>query len=531
MPLRRALVVGLSCALVAACTPQPPEPTVSVPPTVPATAPSDINAQDRATLKAGGLVRLRLTTLPGEWNPRHPDGDQADVRAVTAPLTAPAFVTDAAGRATANEDVIRKVEVTTNDATQVILTLNPAARWGDGAPVTAADWIATWRANTGQISGVNPVRTAGWERVAEVKQGEGATHVVIDYTGPDPAWTEPLVAGPLRAITVSDADTFSWDGFEAGHYAGPYTVTHVDATQGVITLEPNPHWWGDPTLLNQVIFRTLPDDAAPAAFRNNELDLLAVGVSAQASERVEGDPTSSLRRSPSPTGRLLQIDHTGPLADERLRRAVLMSLDRRAIGKADLTGIDTTPSVWSDPLLLPNQPGYADQAKATGLTRDREQANALLDQAGWLRGDDGLRSRNGEPLTLTFAVDDGLWSTRELKHITGALAAVGITVTPVSTGADLTPATTTASAFPLAHLPKVAWSDDSLAEYATKISQEMDPIRRADQANQLSRLLWQRLDTIPLFQPSQLVAVRTGLANVGSGGFASTSWEDVGWQA
>ena len=83
----------------------------------------------------------------------------------------------------------------------------------------------------------------------------------------------------------------------------------------------------------------------------------------------------------------------------------------------------------------------------------------------------------------------------------------------------------------VAHLPVAAASDPGLSDYVTRIDTETDIVRRADQASQLARLLWQSVDTIPLYQTPELVAVRTGLANVGADGYATTTWEDVGWQA
>lgn len=529
MRARRAVLAGACCALLAACA-STPAPT-STEPTIPATATSDVGAQDRSLLRTGGSVRLRMSAIPDQWNPLHPDGASPDVRTLTDPLTAPAFTTDAAGRVTPNPDLLADAEVSTDEATHVVLTLNQDAQWGDGAPVTADDWIATWRAKSGQIPGIKPAETAGWDRVASVTQGNNEYSVVIDYTDPDPAWQEPLVAGPLRAASTVDADAFSWESFDAAHYVGPYLVSHVDETQGIITLDPNPAWRGDPPLLDHVIFRTLPDEEAPAAFRSNELDLLAVGVAEDVAERLRGDTTATLREAPAPAGRQLTVKTSGILGDVTVRQAVLRALDRKAIAKTDLAGLHASGTEWSHPLLLPNQPGYSDQAKATGLSYDPARANELLEQAGWTMGDTGIRERDGVPLTVSFAVDSDPWSITEAALIATQLKEIGIRVNAVSEDADLTPVTVPASNFPLAHLPHIAWNDDELAPYATRINSEMDLVRRVDQANQLSYLMWQRVDTIPLFQPPEVAAVRAGLANIGSGGFAGTAWEDVGWRA
>lgn len=524
----RAAIVALVCTAIVGCT-TGPDSTPTPTPTVPANAPSDTNPHLRTALQSGGILRLRVAALPSQWNPLHPDAT-ADTASVTAPLRAPAFNLDSAGRATANPDVIQAVEVTGDDATRVILTLNSAAVWGDGEPVTADDWVATWKARTGRIEGIAPRATDGWDRVDTVSAGEDSAHVVIDYSGLDPDWAEPLVDGPERAQTVADADAFAWDSAESANYAGPYTVSHVDTVQGVITLDPNPLWWGDAPLLEHIVFRVVPTDEAAAAFRNNELDLLRVGTSSSTQERLQGATSTSIRSAPAQQGRLVELGNDGALADEAVRQAILMAIDPTTVASADLNGLTSGGTPWYDPLLLPNQPGYTDQSTATGLHYSTDAANQALDDAGWSRNADGVRERQGQTLALTFAVD-GAWSRAEFTAIRDDLEAVGITLTSTKGTADLTPATRSFSAFPLADLPASVATQADLTDYADRIETEMDPVRRADQAAQLSRVLWQQSDEILLFQPPELVATRQGLANIGAGGFRTTSWEDVGWQA
>ena len=530
MPRWRVVLAGVMTAVaLAGCTPAPePPPTV---PTVAANAPTDLNARPRDGLTDDGVLRMRIAAIPVQWNPLTSAGNTADVTTLTGPLRTPAFNLDAAGRPTPNPALVTDVRVSHVGSTEVRLTLNPDARWGDGAPLTAADWVATWRAFTGQIRGVTPVSSPGWDAVGEVAQGANEREVIVRYTRVVPDWAEPLAGGPQRAETLTDAAAFDWPGFDAGHYAGPFTVTHVDAVQGVITLAPNPQWWGDEPALRTIAIRVLPDEAAPAAFRHNELDVLDVGLNPATLERIRGDATTGVRAAPAPAGRVLQVADAGLLADPALRRILVRSIDRTAIGAA-LASHDIAPTtVWSDPLLLPSQPGYLDQGRATGLTYDRERAVHELTQAGWASDAEGARGRNGQVLILTFELDptDPLAAV-EFESIRASLTDVGISLVsvPVGAGADMTPTTVAVSPFPLAHLPVTVQGD--LADYAERIGTATDPVRRADQANQLSRLLWAEVNLLPLYQLPDLVGVRSGLANLGAGGYTSVAWESVGWQ-
>ncbi|QIK71629.1 hypothetical protein G7070_04275 [Propioniciclava coleopterorum] len=446
-----------------------------------------------------------------------------------APLTPAHFSLDAAGRARPNPDFVTSFEVESTPATRVTLHLNPLSRWGDGARVTAADWVATWRAATGQVAGLELVDLPGWQRVADVSAGETPTDVVLTYHGPDPDWAEPLVSGPLRGDGIGDAAAADWDAYDPAHYAAPFTVAHVDPVQGLITLEPSPTWWGDAAKLEQVMFRTVQPEAVAAAFQHNELDVWTIGTSEDRLQQSKAAADTVLRTAPGRKGRSLRLTTEGTLADVKVRQAVVQALDRGALGATELDVTPGTVTPWSNSLLLPTQPGYVDEARATGLSHDAAQAATTLEEAGWRKDPDGHRSKEGRPLALTYGVTetDALAGT-EFTALSAQLAAVGISLSAVPGTGDLTPTTITVGAFPLAQLPASA-NRPELAELVTKVRTEQDGVRRADQAGQLARALWQDATEVTLFQLPQQVAVRNGLANYGAPAFSTTDWEDVGW--
>ena len=527
-PRPRARLAVLAAALLVGCTGSQPLPSPSTPAPVAADAVQDTNPQPRERLRDGGLLRFPLAALPTQWNPRHPDAD-ADARRVLDPLTPEHLALDAAGRATPNPDFVTDVAVSHEGHTVVTLTLNPTAVWGDAAPLTAEDWVATWRASTGQVEGVAPVGPLGWDRVTDVRAGASAYEVVVTYAGVDPDWAQPLVPGPLRASTVASADAFAWASHRDAHYAAPFLVAHVDQAQGLVTLERNPLWWGDRPKLDTIMFRTVQAEAVAAAFQHNELDVWETGTSVDRLQQSRAAADTTLRTAPGTHGRSLLVSRAGLLADAALRRAVLMAIDRAEVGASDLADLHEPPRTWSSNLLLPTQPGYVDQARATGLANDPVRAAEALDAAGWVEGP-GSRSKDGQRLLLTFRtpIGDDL-AQGEFEVLAGQLAAVGVRLRAVTGEADLTPVSVPVDAFPLARLPEDVASVPAAAELVARVASEVDPVRRADQASQLARLAWQEVVEIPLYQEPQFVAVRNGLANLGAPGYATTDWEDVGW--
>lgn len=75
----------------------------------------------------------------------------------------------------------------------------------------------------------------------------------------------------------------------------------------------------------------------------------------------------------------------GPLADERVRRAVARALDREDIARAVLKPLGLPAEPVGSHLALVGQDAYADGSGALG-GQDTEEARALLADAGWVRG-------------------------------------------------------------------------------------------------------------------------------------------------
>ena len=90
-----------------------------------------------------------------------------------------------------------------------------------------------------------------------------------------------------------------------------------------------------------------------------------------------------------------------PLDDVRIRRALVLGMDRSAIvrddtyGTGTLASADLSPFYWAfDPSLKP-------------IPYDLTQAKALLDAAGWTPGPDGVRVKNGNRLVAAARLRPG----------------------------------------------------------------------------------------------------------------------------
>ncbi|MCX4691217.1 ABC transporter family substrate-binding protein [Streptomyces sp. NBC_01408] len=126
------------------------------------------------------------------------------------------------------------------------------------------------------------------------------------------------------------------------------------------------------------------DEEKAAAEKENRLK------KAEAEKRYAAEQkalrTFTVRKSLEPAYTQLAMNGaSGPLADERVRRAVARALDRKALAEAVLKPLGLPAKPVGSHLALAGQRAYADNSDALG-GQDTQAAQALLADAGWRRG-------------------------------------------------------------------------------------------------------------------------------------------------
>ena len=116
-----------------------------------------------------------------------------------------------------------------------------------------------------------------------------------------------------------------------------------------------------------------------------------------------------------PEKRSLYLDGANPhpfLSDPAVRRALSLAIDRQILVEAGYgaAGGQATCNV------LPAPAVYASTANDACKTQDVDEANRILDEAGWMRGGDGVRARDGVRLSILYQT-----STNSVRQATQAL--------------------------------------------------------------------------------------------------------------
>ncbi|HMS02508.1 MAG TPA: ABC transporter substrate-binding protein, partial [Gemmatimonadaceae bacterium] len=137
---------------------------------------------------------------------------------------------------------------------------------------------------------------------------------------------------------------------------------------------------------------------------------------------VARDPLLVLETPPVLFTTVLAFNTTrAPFDDARVRRAIGLAVDRVRLVEAAVAGYGVPTSQ-----LVP--PGVFDETMPPAQHADTTTAAQLLDAAGWVRGSDGVRRRDGAPLAVALlTAGSGELAAEQLLQ--ADLRAVGVEVT------------------------------------------------------------------------------------------------------
>ena len=179
--------------------------------------------------------------------------------------------------------VARSVE-TDAERSYVTFTIDPAARFSDGKPVTPADVIFSWQLLRDKG---RPNHRTYYAKVTKA-EAVGERAVRFDLAGSDDREL-PLILGlmPVLAKHAVKPETFEETSFEAPLGSGPYLVGAVDPGKSV-TLKRNPDYWGRDLPITRGFWNF--DEIKFDFYRdaNSHLEAFKVGLY---DVRIEHDPT------------------------------------------------------------------------------------------------------------------------------------------------------------------------------------------------------------------------------------------------
>lgn len=300
------------------------------------------------------------------------------------------------------------------DGIAVSFTIRADARWADGVSVSTRDVVFTREVGRSPKTGVIPKEF--WRSLWKIDVADDR-HFTLHFDRRHFDYNDissfELLPEHVEAEAFADPASYAMrtryatEPTNPGLYNGPYRVAEV-APGSHIVLTRNPHWGGAKPAFERILIRAIENTAAlEANLLSGAIDMIAgeIGVTLDQAVALEArhHDRFNVIFQPSLVYEHIDLNLDNPdLADVRVRRALLLSLDREAISQQLFAGRQPVADSNVSPL---------DRMAARDRPRqhfDPKAAAALFSEAGWERAENGMRANAaGRPLRLEIMTTAG----------------------------------------------------------------------------------------------------------------------------
>ncbi|MGH3036079.1 MAG: ABC transporter substrate-binding protein, partial [Gaiellaceae bacterium] len=312
--------------------------------------------------------------------------------------------------------------------------------WSDGTPLTAEDAVWTGETVLKYADGPTSILAPFLSHVKSLEAPDPQTLVMTYeqpvgnvlpqlqqfFVLPKHIWEQHVGSDGKGLKQYNPQDDLPVVG------AGPFVITKFDK-KGTTIFEKNPSYYGTEPNVDAIGYQHFEnEDALLAAFDAGELDFLEE-VPANAVAQLEQDEDAVVSKVES-TQIQNVIFNSNPdkpknreLLDPQVREAMEYAIDREEIaevvfgGNAEPVASIVAPMTgeWMNPEIQP-------------LPFDVDEANRILDEAGYERGSDGIRvDDEGQKMAYEVITPTGVQGVqREFEIMKAGLDQIGIRVTP-----------------------------------------------------------------------------------------------------
>lgn len=257
--------------------------------------------------------------------------------------------------------------------------------------------------------------------------------LVVTFSRPNPSFLPTLATGQLAILAPSSFD-LSYEQRDNGEFigSGSFVLESYTPNEGIVLARREDYAWpsgaatheGAPSIERVTISFVDEQSVRESALQAGETDL-AQNPTTQVADQLEAEGNGLIFRAQSGIPYSLVLNLTDPaLQDIAVRRALSRAIDRQAI----FEGVTGARQPASTSVLTPSTTGYADVSEH--LVHDLDEANRLLDEAGWTAGADGVRVKDGRRLTFELIL---WWEPQEvsdaLQLLKEQVAGAGIEIT------------------------------------------------------------------------------------------------------
>jgi len=202
---------------------------------------------------------------------------------------------------------------------------------------------------------------------------------------------------------------------------GPFMFKEWVAGDRVVLVK-NPDYWGGVPIIDKLIFKPMPESAAQvAALQAGEVDVI-LNIPKESLEIIEKDPNIKVYKLPGYTIFGIVLNHKSEFfSDIRVRQAINYAIDKDEIVNTLFKGIGAracTP--------LPLASWAYNEEGVNKFEYNVEKARALLEQAGWKPGPDGILEKDGKKFSFVCITQEGKEAEDLVTAVQNYLRKVGI---------------------------------------------------------------------------------------------------------
>lgn len=281
-----------------------------------------------------------------------------------------------------------------------IFTLRNNAKWSDGKPVTAHDFVYSWR-RLADPKTASPyasyLQAAHFTNIDNVLDGNmppdqlgvkalDDRHLQITLSEPVPYLVAMLAHTAMKPVYAPAIKQWGEAWTRPGHYVGNGAYTLSDwVVNEKIVLKRNPLYWNNArTVIEQGTFLPISSENSDInRYRSGGTDITNSAVPPEMFKRLQGELGDQVKVSPLLCTFYYEINNKKPpFNDPRVRAAIKMTLDRdiianKIMGQGQIPAYSLTPPFTAGMTLSP--PAWSEQSQQ----QRNEQAKKLLAEAGF----------------------------------------------------------------------------------------------------------------------------------------------------
>lgn len=176
---------------------------------------------------------------------------------------------------------------------------------------------------------------------------------------------------------------------------GMYKVVEFSPKQKMV-LALNENYWGKKPVIQRVVYEEISDEQTRVLSVLSGRSQVALNIGTTSLAQFKDNKETRISATPAANTQTIYLNLRKPqFEDVRVRQALSWALNREELVILAAEGESIPVTTW-----LGSNPAFAEAKNAVYTKFDPDKAAELLDEAGWTQGSDGIRYKDGKPLTL-----------------------------------------------------------------------------------------------------------------------------------